>query len=101
MTRYKVYTNEKGLVETDSFGNISELTWHRLDGPAYIMYNENGNIVNELYCVNNKRHRLNGPASIGYYENSNIKYETYWINDIRYGKDQYDKELLKLKVQAL
>ena len=73
MIRYKVYTIEKGIVETDVYDEVYSLTYHRLDGPAYIEYNKN----------------------------SNIQCTEYWINDIRYTKEQYEKELLKLKVQSL
>jgi len=101
MIKYKVYTKEKGLVETDNFEHINELTWHREYGPALIGYNDSGSKVRDQYWVNSKLHRLNGPADIGYDMNGNIKYVAYWINDIAYTEEQYDKELLKLKVQSL
>jgi len=75
MKRYKAYTKEKGLVECDYIADIAELTWHRLDGPAITRYDANGNV--------------------------NIVYDAYWINDIEYTKEDYYKELLKLKVQSL
>jgi len=129
MTRYKVYTKEKGLVETIIYNDIRGLTLHNEDGPAFITYDVNGNIgrkvyyINnkrhreegpayysyynndniayEAYFINNKRHRLDGPGFIGYNINGNVEYEEYWINDMFYTKEQYDKELLKLKVQSL
>jgi antitoxin component YwqK of YwqJK toxin-antitoxin module len=37
---------------------------HRINGPAFIEYYENGNICNEEYFINGKRHREDGPANI-------------------------------------
>ena len=73
MNIYKVYTKEKGLIDTNDYNDFVGLTLHRLDGPAYIEYDMNGNIIRT----------------------------EYWIKDIEYTKDQYEKELLKLKVQSL
>ena len=101
MSRYKVYTVEKGLVETDEYRDIYILTYHRLDGPAFIEYRENGMIRREGYWINDMLHRLDGPAHITYNHTGNIQLIEYWINDIKYTKDQYNKELLKLKVQSL
>jgi len=100
MSRYKVYTIEKGLVETNIYDEVHSLTWHREDGPAYYSY-DNGNIVHEAYWVNGAQHRLDGPAKVWYSINGSITFTTYWINNIEYTKEQYDKELLKLKVQSL
>jgi len=98
MKRFKVYTKEKGIVETDDYNDFAGLTLHREDGPAYI---ENGNITHVSYWVNDSRHRLDGPAVIEYDGYGNIKYEAYFINDIHYKKVNYHKELLKLKVKSL
>jgi len=129
MKRYKVYTKERGLVETDKYDDFSGLTWHREDGPAFTRYRKNGNIEREEYCINDRRHRLDGPAAISYYANGLIECEEYWRNDrlhrldgpadIAYNengnnvssnywingsfctKENYHTELLKLKVQSL
>ena len=103
MKQYKVYTKEKGLVETDDYisDNIHKLTFHREDGPAFIRYHSNGKVADEVYYVHDKCHRLDGPADIVYDENGNIVYGAYWINDIGYTKEQYEKELLKLKFKSL
>jgi len=129
MKRYKAYTKESGIIETNDYDDISDLTYHREDGPAYIRYNHNGkvayeayyihgkrhrldgpayieydgncNVVVASYWINDKRNRLDGPAYISYDENGNAVNELYWINGIEYNKEQYDKELLKLKVQSL
>ena len=54
---------------------------HRLDGPACIVYYENGNKWYEYYYLNGKRHNENGPAQIFYYPNGNKKYEYYHLNN--------------------
>jgi len=101
MIRFKIYTIEQGLIETNNIGHISGLTWHREDGPARISYYANGNITHVSYWVNNSLHRLDGPAVIEYDEDGNIIYEVYYINGCRYTKENYYNELLKLKVQSL
>jgi len=101
MTLYKVYTIEKGIVETDLYANITRLTFHREDGPALIEYDNDGNLLCEEYMFNGKYHRLNGPAYIEYIEDGSIYHESYHIYGTKYTKEQYEKELLKLKVQSL
>jgi len=101
MKKYKVYTKEKGIIETNDGSGILELTLHRVDGPAYIRYDINANKKIEEYCVDGKIHRLNGPAVIQYAEDGNIIYEVYYINGIEYTEENYHKELLKLKLQGL
>jgi len=101
MKRYKVYTIEKGLVETNWYDSIRGLTWHRVNGPAVICYIDGVLIDFEVYYINDIKHRLDGPAYIEYDINGNITYVEYCINGIAYTKEQYSKELLKLKVQAL
>jgi len=101
MKRFKVYTKEKGIVETEYINDIIKLTWHREDGPAYIDYFNNGTIEHEGYYVKDTKHRLDGPAIIGYNANGDIKYEEYYIEGNEYTKKQYYRELLKLKLQSL
>jgi len=103
MTKYKVYTIEKGLIETNFIYDeiYNNLTCHREDGPAYIRYYNNGKVAYEEYWYNNKKHRLDGPSDIEYDTYGNIKKVEYYINNISYTKEQYDKELLKLKINSL
>jgi len=101
MKTFKVYTKEKGIVEINNPNDIISLTIHRLDGPAFICYNENSSVNYELYYINGNIHRLNGPAYIKYDFNGIIIYEEYWINCNKYTKDSYYGELLKLKIQII
>ena len=41
---------------------------HRIDGPAFIKYDTNGNIQIEKYYINGKKHRIDGPAFIKYHD---------------------------------
>ena len=129
MSIFKVYTKEKGIVETDNYDEINGLTLHREYVPAYIQYDDNGSVAYEIYVINGKRHREDGPAYIRYYSNGKIAYEVYYvydkchrldgpavieynmngsiereyyyINGYRYTKVNYNKELLKFKLQSL
>lgn len=56
----------------------------RSNGPAQILYYENGVVDCEFYYVNGKRHREDGPALIIYNEDGNVLYEEYWLNGIQY-----------------
>ena len=56
---------------------------HREGSPAAIFYYDNGNIETELYYNNNKHHRIDGPSVIFYYENGIIKKEIYFFDGIK------------------
>jgi len=101
MKLFKVYTNERGIVETNIYGEVDSLTYHREDGPAFIEYDYNGNIRYEEYRINGEKHRLNGPAGIYYNASGTLINEVYYINNIWYTKENYHKELLKLKLHLL
>ena len=53
---------------------------HRVDGPAFVLYNKSGNIQYEAWYFNRKRHRVDGPAYIWYYESGQIEQEDWYIN---------------------
>jgi hypothetical protein len=61
--------------------------WHRENGPAYISYDDNGNIEFESYYINGQCHRENGPAKIAYFNNKNIKIEEWWQHNKYYRLD--------------
>ena len=54
MKNYIVYTKEKGKIETDNWADFLGLTVHRLDGPAYQAFYDNGQLEYESYYINNK-----------------------------------------------
>ena len=54
MTRYVVYTKEKGKIKTDNYDGFIGLTLHRLDGPAYQVFYDNRQIQYTSYYINNK-----------------------------------------------
>ena len=51
--------------------------YHRENGPAYILYYENGAKQFENYHLNNKLHNENGPASIHYDMDGNLTYQQW------------------------
>lgn len=57
--------------------------YHNTNGPAIILYYENGNIGREAWCQNGKYHRHDGPAIIFYDINGTIQKEEWWINDVQ------------------
>jgi antitoxin component YwqK of YwqJK toxin-antitoxin module len=75
---------------------------HRLDGPAYVLYYESGQIKYKQYYVNNRAHRLDGPASIHYFESGKIKLEEYYLNGnhvFSVSKNNIDKKRIFKNIQ--
>ena len=65
--------------------------YHREDGPAIEWHNGR-----KSWFINNKRHREDGPA-IEYSDGS----KSWYLNDINYTEDQYQEELIKIKLERL
>ena len=68
-------------------GNIRREDWtlpngkyHREDGPAMILYYENGNKEREQWSNNDKCHREYKPAQTWYNKDGSIALVRYWIN---------------------
>ena len=97
-----VYYNEKGKIHREDglpaieFNDGGKLWYnngekHRTDGPA-VEYS-NGY---KSYYIKGKRHREDGPAV------EFIDGEKWWyLNDIHYSEEEYQKELIKLKLKRL
>ena len=62
---------------------------HREDGPAIIIYLENGTIIKEEWYKNDLLSRENGPAHIAYYENGNKETEGWYKNGKVHRTDDY------------
>ena len=56
-----------GLLRSREWTNDDDVL-HREDGPAYIAYDENGNVEEERWYLNGIHTRKDGPAGIGYHE---------------------------------
>ena len=65
MSRIDKEYYDNGIIESEEYRN-DDNEKHRIDGPAVIIYNKNGDIKMELYYVNDIFHRENGPAYINY-----------------------------------
>ena len=80
---------------TDKDGNIyyknEKGEWHREDGPAF--ESSNGT---KSWWVNGERHREDGPAVI--WSDGDC---WYFLNDIRYNKDDWEKEIIKIKLERI
>ena len=59
--------------------------YHREDGPAYIRYDKNGEIVEKRWFWNSKLNREDGPAVI-YYRNGKAVEKEWWIKGRRLKK---------------
>lgn len=65
-------------------GNICEERYYEDRYLHRIEYYENGNISVEKYCVNDLLHRIDGPAYIVYDEAGQVTKEFYFIEGICY-----------------
>ncbi len=68
-----IYNSHDFLHLYDSF------YFHNEEGPAHIVFYENGNTKFETYYVNGYKHRTDGPAEILYYESGNKWQEKYYV----------------------
>jgi hypothetical protein len=57
---------------------------HREDGPAFILYNENGKLIREEWYLNGVRHNVNGPAMIYYNDNGVPIKEEWYFNNLQH-----------------
>ncbi len=64
---------------------------HRTDGPTIEW--DNGD---KLWYINGKIHRTDGPACE--YPNGT---KSWYLNDIRYSEDQYQQEIIKIKLKRI
>ena len=64
---------------------------HREDGPA--IEHVNGY---KAWLINGQHHRVDGPAII--YHSGD---KEWWLNDIEYSEDQYQQEIIKIKLNRL
>ncbi len=64
---------------------------HREDGPAY--EDKHGY---KVWLIKGKYHREDGPAFE--YTDGDVE---YWLNDIEYSKEDYEVEVVKLKLKRI
>ena len=98
MSKYIVYTKEKGKIETSNWDDIDNLTYHREDGPAFQEFHDNGQLQRKAYYINGKQHRLDGPAFQSFTVSGELLYEAYCIN----GKDlTFEEWQVKVKAKTV
>ena len=89
--KVKVYQNNAGKrIEWRQNNRL-----HRLDGPAEMYCQSNGNKRYEYYFLYGKLHNENGPATITYYENGSIQSEYYYLNNVKLSKEDWLKKINK------
>ena len=85
----------ESIKRLDKHGNIEYRKenglYHREDGPAY--ERPDGYRV---WYINGMYHREDGPA-IEFYDGD----FRYYLNHTRYSKEEYEKEILKIKLERL
>lgn len=78
----KYNTNKKIISKTWLYSAIKnyDYSYHRINGPAYIQYYDNGNLKTKQYFINGRLHREDGPAVIEYYPDGKLYYKAYYNN---------------------
>lgn len=67
-------------------GRIMFVSWyennrpHRVDGPAVLMFNNNGGLESETWCRRGQSHRKDGPAHVKYYPDGGVSRENWYYN---------------------
>lgn len=77
-----VYYSESEKIYFEEY--LEDGQFHRLDGPAFISYYNNGQKAHEQYYKKDVPHRIGGPAHIWYYGNGQIESEEYYIDGVKY-----------------
>ena len=100
MSKYIVYTKEKGKIETDNYDDFKALTSHREDGPAIQKFHNNGKLEYVGYYINDKQHRLDGPAYQQFNDNGKLEYVGYYINDKEFSFKQWQAKVKPKTVEV-
>lgn len=96
-TKYHVFKDdrpnklkfEKGKIKSKSYINQAGYC-DRKNGPAVIVYDENGELKEEFWYKNNLYYREDGPAVVEYYSNGKPKLKYFFCGK---GKYQYLKKI--------
>lgn len=83
--KYYIRVEETGYYYRDEF--------HRLGGPAIIVYYLNGAIKQHMYFINGNLHRTDGPAAIYYDKIGRKRYKKYYIDGEHLSNIKSDKQL--------
>ena len=75
------YTN--GQVKSEEWRNEAG-RYHRLDGPAFRRWYDNGQLGVEVWYINGVYHRLDGPVYRLWGNNGQLRRELWYINGVEY-----------------
>jgi antitoxin component YwqK of YwqJK toxin-antitoxin module len=56
-------------------------------------YYSNGSVASRVYYFNNKWHKEDGPAYVSYDRNGDIVYKEYWLNDKELTEEEWFNQL--------
>ena len=82
MAEPKIVYYPNGNKKEECYWDLNEL--HREDGPAVMLWYDDGKIQSIQYLQNDMWHRTDGPANICFEENGNIYREGYYLNGEEY-----------------
>lgn len=75
---HKVFNYLSGLKSSEQW--LLNGKYHRIDGPARLVYNRAGRVVEEYWQKDDKMHRI-GAAAMIYYRDDGTKTNEYWYKD--------------------
>lgn len=93
--------NETKHIETGKFRGAWHKVWHRDNGPAFVMYDNNVKIK-EIWCKHGKFHREDGPAYIIHksYEHESVQ-QIWYMNGHPLSEDEVENIKVKLLMQKI
>lgn len=108
MTQFKNHSKNRVILYTDNgVFNTDCLSveaigaiWHRVDGPAYTEFDEEGFIKSEVWYHNDHIHRIGKPARITYSRSGQV-HETYYLYGTEYTKEEYFEKLFNEQIKIL
>lgn len=75
--KYDIYTEVWYGFQRSGYYNKQFL--HREDGPAFLRFRKDGELMLEIWYTNNAVHRIDGPAVIDYHPDGGEENVEYWL----------------------
>lgn len=93
--KHKICFWENGNKRREDYYNENGL-YHRIDGPAYQVWHENGMLSYADFQINNIFHNKNNPTRIWYDKTGKKQFCQYWINNRLYSRLEWLNQIKKI-----
>lgn len=83
-TKHNQYLYKEYWIKPELTG---EDKYHKTDGPAIIIYHENGLVDSMEWCIDGELHRTDGPAIIEYSNNGDVTSQSWYRHGVLHRED--------------